>query len=775
MAKVTREKALLYHSEGKPGKIEVTPTKPHSTQADLSLAYSPGVAEPCLEIERNQKHAYDYTAKGNLVAVISNGTAVLGLGDIGALAGKPVMEGKGLLFKIFAGIDVFDIEVDEKDPEKFIAAVKAIAPTFGGINLEDIKAPECFEIERRLKAELDIPVMHDDQHGTAIISAAGLLNALEIAGKKIDAVKIVVNGAGASACSCTRLYVSLGAKKENIVMCDSKGVISVRRTDLNEEKQFFATERSVNTLEEAIVGADVFLGLSVANVLTGKMVQSMNNTPIVFALANPNPEISYEKAQASRSDIIFATGRSDYPNQINNVLGFPYIFRGALDVRATSINEEMKLAAVKALAALAKEPVPDVVNSAYGLSVLTFGKDYLIPKPFDPRLLTWVSGAVARAAIESGVARKTISDWKSYEDNLRDLMGYDTKLLREFTDMAKKNPKRVVFAEGSHENMLKAAAQVRDEGICHPILLGNDMRIAKLASELHIDMEGIEIVNLRHDDETDRRKRYAEILAEKRAREGATFDEALDKMFERNYFGMMMVETGDADAFIAGIYTKYSNTIKVAKEVIGILDGFKTFATMHILIGKKGTYFLLDTLINRHPTTGTLIDLAKLAVEGVNFFAKEPVIAMLSYSNFGADTEGSPASVHEVVRVMQEEFPDLAIDGEMQVNFALDKKLRDRKYPFTRLFGKDVNTLVFPNLTSANITQKLLQEMGEGETIGPIQIGLKKPIHFTDIESSVRDIVNITRIAVVDAIVHERKPKSVNKARIECADVPTSE
>ena len=775
MTKTTRQKALLYHSEGKPGKIEVIPTKPHSTQADLSLAYSPGVAEPCLEIESNPEHAYDYTAKGNLVAVISNGTAVLGLGDIGALAGKPVMEGKGLLFKIFAGIDVFDIEVNEKDPEKFIAAVKAIAPTFGGINLEDIKAPECFEIERRLKAELDIPVMHDDQHGTAIISSAGLLNALEIAGKKIDDVQIVVNGAGASASSCTRLYIALGAKKENIVMCDSKGVISARRGDLNKEKQFFATERNVNTLEEAIVGADVFLGLSVADVLTEKMVQSMNGNPIVFALANPNPEISYEKAQASRPDIIFATGRSDYPNQINNVLGFPYIFRGALDVRATSINEEMKLAAVKALAALAKETVPDVVNSAYGLSVLSFGREYLIPKPFDPRLLTWVSVAVARAAIESGVARKTISDWKSYENNLRDLMGYETKLLREFTDMAQKNPKRVVFAEGNHENMLKAAAQARDEGICHPIVLGNVERITRLANELHIDMEGIEIVNLRHDDETDRRKRYAEILTEKRAREGATFEEALDKMYERNYFGMMMVETGDADAFITGIYTKYSNTIKVAKEVIGILDGFKTFAAMHILIGKKGTFFLLDTLINRHPTTGVLLDLAKLAVDGVRFFAKEPVIAMLSYSNFGADPEGSPASVHEVVKVMQEEFPDLAIDGEMQVNFALDKKLRDRKYPFTRLLGKDVNTLVFPNLTSANITQKLLQEMGEGETIGPIQIGLKKPIHFTDIESSVRDIVNITRIAVVDAIVHERKPKNISKARVACADLPIDE
>jgi malate dehydrogenase (oxaloacetate-decarboxylating)(NADP+) len=756
MAKVTKEQALLYHSEGKPGKIEVIPTKPYSTQADLSLAYSPGVAEPCLEIEKNPEAAYDYTAKGNLVAVISNGTAVLGLGDIGTLAGKPVMEGKGLLFKIFAGIDVFDIEVNEKDPEKFIEAVKAIAPTFGGINLEDIKAPECFTIERRLKEELDIPVMHDDQHGTAIISSAGLLNALDLAGKKIEEVQIVVNGAGASASSCTRLYMALGAKKENIVMCDSKGVISTRRTNLNEEKKFFATDRNVNTLQEALVGADVFLGLSVANVLTGKMVQSMNENPIVFALANPDPEISYEEAKASRTDIIFATGRSDYPNQINNVLGFPYIFRGALDVRAKTINEEMKLAAVKAIAALGKEPVPDVVNAAYGLSILSFGRDYLIPKPMDPRLLTSVSGAVAKAAIDSGIARKIITDWKAYENQLRDRMGYDNKLLRDFTDIAKKDPKRVVFAEGSHPNMLKAASQARDEGFCKPILLGNDERITKLAKELHIDLDGIEIVNLRHDNEMNRRNRYAQILSEKRAREGATLDEAGDKMFERNYFGMMMVETGDADAFITGVYTKYSNTIKVAKEVIGIRDDYKTFATIHIFTSKKGTFFLADTLINRHPSTNVLLDVTKLTVEGVRFFAQEPVISMLSYSNFGADPEGNPATVHEVVKTMQKEFPDLAIDGEMQVNFALDKNLRDAKYPFTRLKGKDVNTLVFPNLTSANIAQKLLQEMGGGEMIGPIQVGLKKPIHFTDIESSVRDIVNITRIAVVDAIVTDK-------------------
>ncbi|MDR0832974.1 MAG: NADP-dependent malic enzyme [Candidatus Symbiothrix sp.] len=751
-----KEEALRYHAEGKPGKIEVIPTKPHSTQYDLSLAYSPGVAEPCLAIEESPETAYDYTAKGNLVAVISNGTAVLGLGDIGALAGKPVMEGKGLLFKIFAGIDVFDIEVNEKDVDKFVEAVKAIAPTFGGINLEDIKAPECFEIERRLKEELDIPVMHDDQHGTAIITSAGLVNALELAGKKIEDVRIVVNGAGASASSCTRLYMALGAKKENIVMCDSKGVINVRRKDLKPEKAFFATSREVNTLAEAMVGADMFLGLSVADVLTPAMVKSMAPNPIVFALANPNPEISYDKATKSRKDLIFATGRSDYPNQVNNVLGFPYIFRGALDTRAKAINEEMKLAAVHAIAGLAKQPVPDVVNAAYGLSMLTFGREYIIPKPMDPRLLTTVSLSVAKAAMDSGVARKAITDWDKYENSLRDLMGYDNKLIRELSETAQKNPKRVVFAEGSHENMLKAAAQVRDEKIAFPILLGNDERIAKLAAELHIDLDGIEVVNLRHDREADRRQRYAKLLAEKRGREGATFDEAQDKMFERNYFGMMMVETGDADAFITGVYTKYSNTIKVAKEVIGIRPEYKTFGSMHILTAQKGTYFLADTLINRHPTTEQLIDLARLTADTVKFFAHEPVMAAISYSNFGSDTEGSPAHVHEVVRGMQERYPDLAIDGEMQVNFALNKDLRDRKYPFSRLFGKEVNTLLFPSLSSANIAQKLLQEMEVGEMIGPIQMGLKKPVHFTDIESSVRDIVNITTVAVIDAIVAEK-------------------
>lgn len=757
MSNITKEEALLYHSQGKPGKIEVTPTKPHSTQRDLSLAYSPGVAEPCLEIAKNQDDAYKYTAKGNLVAVISNGTAVLGLGDIGALAGKPVMEGKGLLFKIYAGIDVFDIEINEKDPEKFIQAVKAIAPTFGGINLEDIKAPECFEIERRLKAELDIPVMHDDQHGTAIISSAGLINALEVAGKKIEDVKIVVNGAGASAIACTSLYVSLGARKENILMLDSKGVITSDRPNLTEQKKMFATDRrDVHTLEEAIKGADVFLGLSKGNILTQDMVRSMADSPIVFALANPVPEISYEDAKASRDDVLISTGRSDYPNQINNVIGFPYIFRGALDVNASAINEEMKLAAVHAIADLAKQPVPDIVNEVYKVNDFAFGPDYFIPKPVDPRLITEVSIAVAKAAMNSGVARKKITDWNAYREHLKELMGYESEFIRQLFSMARSNPQKVVFAEGNHPNMIKAAVEARAEGICNPILLGNDERIGKIAKKLKLNLDGIEIVNLRHDKESARRERYAAILAKKRAREGATYDEACDKMFEPNYFGMMMVETGDADAFITGTYTKYSNTIKVAKEVIGIREGYDHFGTMHIVNSKKGTYYIADTLINRHPDTKTLIDIALLADHTVKFFNHTPVMAMLSYSNFGADTEGSPKTVHDAVDFLQKEYPDLMIEGEMQVNFALDNELRDRKFPFNKLKGKTVNTLVFPNLSSANSAYKLIQDMSDAELIGPIQMGLNKPVHFTDIESSVRDIVNITAVAAVDAIVAKK-------------------
>lgn len=750
-----RDDALAYHAQGRPGKIEVVPTKPHSTQRDLSLAYSPGVAEPCLEIEKDPQKAYDYTSKGNLVAVISNGTSVLGLGDIGAMAGKPVMEGKGLLFKIFAGIDVFDIEVNEKNPEKFIEVVKAISPTFGGINLEDIKAPECFEIEERLKNELTIPIMHDDQHGTAIISACGLLNALELNGKKIEEVRIVVNGAGAAANSCTLLYIALGAKPENIVMLDSKGVINTSRTDLNDRKKPFATTRNISTLEEAVRDADMFLGLSVADVLTPEMLQSMNADPIVFALANPNPEIAYDLAMASREDIIFATGRSDYPNQINNVLGFPYIFRGALDVQATCINEEMKVATVHALAELTKKAVPDVVNAAYSIKKLSFGRDYIIPKPLDPRLLTTVAPAVAKAAMASGVARKPITDWEEYDHKLRDLMGLDNKMIRRLFEMARQNPKRVVFSETNHLNMLKAAETAHAEGICKPVLLGNEEKITNVAKENQISLDGIEIVNLRHDREEERRLRYAEILAKKRKREGMTLDEAAEKMFERNYFGMMMVETGDADAMITGVFSKYADTISIAKEVIGIREGLNHIGAMHIVNTKRGVLFLADTLFNRHPDTEALIDIARLANATVKFFAHDPVIAMISYSNLGADKEGSPASVHKVVDTLHERYPDLVVDGEMQVNYALNKDLRDKKYPFTRLRDKEVNTLVFPNLSSANSAYKLLRETGTNDIIGPIQMGLNRPVHILDVDTPVRDIIHMVAVAVIDAIVEE--------------------
>lgn len=759
MAKITKEEALRYHEGKRPGKIEVVPTKPYFTQTDLSLAYSPGVAEPCLEIQKNPQDAYRYTDKGNLVAVISNGTAVLGLGNIGALSGKPVMEGKGLLFKIYAGIDVFDIEVDESDPDKFVEAVKAISPTFGGINLEDIKAPECFEIERRLKEELDIPVMHDDQHGTAIISAAGMLNALEVNGKDISKIKVVVNGAGAAAISCARLYVALGVKKENIVMLDSKGVISTARERLTPEKVEFATTRNdIHSLEEAIAGADLFLGLSKGNILTKEMVRSMANDPIVFALANPVPEISYEDAMASRPDVLISTGRSDYPNQINNVIGFPYIFRGALDTAATAINEEMKLAAVRAIADLAKQPVPEIVNKVYHVNNLTFGRDYFIPKPVDPRLLTEVSAAVAKAAIDSGVARKTIADWDKYKEHLREFMGRESKLTQQIYDTARTCPQRVVFAEGAHPSMMKAAVQAKEEGICYPILLGNDERIAKLAKELDLSLDGIEVVNLRHDREASRRERYARILNDKRQREGYTFEEANDKMFERNYFGMMMVETGDADAFITGLYTKYSNTIKVAKEVIGLQQGFDHFATMHILNSKKGTYFVADTLINRSPNSDTLVDIARLSEKALHFFNHEPVMAMVSYSNFGSDQGGSAGDVNTAIERLHREYPDWVIDGEMQVNVALNRELRDSKYPFSCLYGKDVNTLIFPCLSAANSSYKMLQALSpDTEIIGPIQMGLNKPIHFIDFESSVQDILNVTAIAVIDAITNKKK------------------
>ena len=759
MLKITKETALAYHAGERPGKIEVKPTKPYRTQTDLSLAYSPGVAYPCLEIQNNENDAYKYTNKGNLVAVISNGTAVLGLGDIGAMSGKPVMEGKGLLFKIYGGIDVFDIEVDEKDPVKFCETVERIAPSFGGINLEDIKAPECFYIEERLKKTLDIPVMHDDQHGTAIISAAGLKNALEVAGKDIKKAKLVINGAGAAAISCTKLYVALGVKKENILMLDSHGVITTDRTDLNPEKAIFATDRKdVHTLEEAVKDADVFVGLSRGNILSKDMIRSMASNPIVFALANPVPEISYEDALDSRPDVIMSTGRSDYPNQINNVIGFPYIFRGALDVHAKAINEEMKMAAVHAIADLAKQPIPDVVNEVYHINDLNFGPKYFIPKPIDPRLITAVSAAVAKAAVDSGVARTPIKDWDKYKEHLKELLGQDSKFTRTLHATAARHPQRIVFAEGGHPTMMKAAVQAKQEGICFPILLGNPDRLNRLANRLKLDLTGIKIIDMRADKEQGKRAKFAKHLSEKLERQGYTFEEAYDKMYERNYFGMSMVEHGDADGFITGLYTKYSNTIKVAKEVIGIRPGYKTFATMHILDTKKGIYYISDTLINRHPDENVLYDIARLSADAVRFFNDKPVMAMISYSNFGTDAIGSPQKVHAAVEKMQQEFPNLAIDGEMQVNFAMDKKLRDDKYPFTRLRGKNVNTLIFSNMSSANGSYKLLQALNsDAEIIGPIQMGLKKPIHFTDFECSVRDIVNITAVAAIDAYVEKIK------------------
>ena len=753
MSNVTKEPALEYHREGKPGKIEVVPTKPYSTQHDLALAYSPGVAYPCKEIEAHPQDVYEYTNKGNLVAVISNGTAVLGLGNIGPEAGKPVMEGKALLFKIFAGLDCFDIEVNEHDPQKFIDVVKAIAPTFGGINLEDIKAPECFEIEQKLRDELDIPVMHDDQHGTAIISGAGLLNALELQGKKIEEIRLVVNGAGAAAISCTKLYMALGVKKENIVMCDSRGVINRKRTDLNEQKREFVTDRDIDTLAQAMDGADVFLGLSIKDVVTVDMVRSMAPKPIVFALANPDPEIAYEAAMSSRPDLIFATGRSDYPNQINNVLGFPYIFRGALDSGASAINEAMKLAAVRAIAALAKEPVPPVVNTAYDMTDIHFGREYILPKPLDPRLLTTVAPAVARAAMESGVARRPITDWDAYEERLRKLMGYDNKLMRRIFEQAKKEPRRVVFGEANTDKMLKAAVIAHKEHLLVPVLLGNEEMIEKRAGRLGLDISGIEIVNLRHDREADRRQRYAAILAEKRQREGLTMPEALEKMFDRNYFGMMMVETGDADAFLGGTYSA-SNTIgDIASEVIGIRPSYKHFAALHIVNTQRGTFYMSDTHVNKEYDTETLYDVARLTRNSVEFFAEKPVMAMLSYSSFGSSKEPVCRRAHDVVEMMHRNYPDLLIDGEMTIRYALNNELRDKTYPFNRLAGEKVNTLVFPDLTSASSAYRLLLEFGVGDTVGPIQMGLNKAIHYIGVDAPVRSILNLAVIAALDAQV----------------------
>ncbi|MGI8892920.1 MAG: NADP-dependent malic enzyme [Bacteroidia bacterium] len=756
MPRINRKQdALDYHSQGRPGKIEVIPTKPYSSQRDLALAYSPGVAEPCLRIQHNKEDVYKYTAKGNLVAVISNGTAVLGLGNIGPEASKPVMEGKGLLFKIFADIDVFDIEIAENRIEEFVRTVKAISPTFGGINLEDIKAPECFEIERRLKEELNIPIMHDDQHGTAIISGAALLNALELAKKKINKVRIVVNGAGASAISCAKLYISLGARKENIIMLDSTGVIHTRRDNLDENKQFFATDKKLESLDQAIKDADIFIGLSKGDVLTADMVKKMAKNPIVFALANPDPEIAYEIAIKTRKDLIIATGRSDYPNQVNNVLGFPYIFRGALDVRATAINEEMKLAAVYALADLAKQPVPEIVNLAYNRKNMVFGRDYIIPKPLDPRLITVVAPAVAKAAIESGVAKHNISDWEAYREELGKRIGNDNKLIRVITSQAKQNPKRVVFAEADTYKILKAAQVVRDEGIAIPILLGNEVKIRALIKENNLELGDTQIIDPRSDEQ--RIQKFGEIFFRKRQRRGFTLYEARKIVRERNYFGALMVELGEADALISGLTRKYSDTIRPALQIIGTVPNVKKVAGMYIMITKKGPLFFADTTITVLPTAEDLVEITLLTAKAVQTFNVQPRIAMLSFSNFGGSDNPEVLTVMKAVEILHKLHPKLIVDGEMQGNFALNQQLLADNYPFSQLMSGEANTLIFPNLSSGNIAYKLLQELGAAEAIGPVLLGMKKPVHILQLGSSVREIVNMITIAVVDAQTRSQK------------------
>lgn len=751
MAKVTKEMALEYHEEGKPGKIEIVPTKPYSSQRDLALAYSPGVAFPCLEIEKDPEDAYRYTNKGNLVGVVSNGTAVLGLGDIGALAGKPVMEGKALLFKIFAGLDAFDIEINEKDPDKIIEIVKAISPTFGGINLEDIKAPECFMIEKRLKEECEIPIMHDDQHGTAIISAAGLLNALMIQGKKIEDIRLVVNGAGAAAISCTKLYVAIGVRPENVVMCDSKGVIRADREGLRGEKKLFATTRDIHTLAEAMKDADVFLGLSVAGVVTPEMIQSMAPKPIVFALANPDPEISYEEAIESRPDVIVATGRSDYPNQINNVIGFPYIFRGALDCGATGINEEMKIAAVHAIADLARLPVPAVVDEAYGRNNIKFGREYILPKPLDPRLLLCVAPAVAEAADKSGIAKRPIKDWDKYQEKLRRLMGDDGKMIRRLAELAREDKRRVVICEGNTDNMLRAAVRLAHDGICRPVVLGNEEMIEKRANRLGLELAGVEIINPRHDREEVTRHRYASILATKKGRQGFTYDLALEKMYDRSYFGMMMVESGDADSCLVATYSAGESIAEDMAQVIGIEPGYNHFATLHILNTRKGTFFIADTAVNPDADTEALVDITRLCDKAVRYFAHEPIMAMLSYSNFGSSQRPEATMVADAVKILHEKYPEIKVDGEMQVDFALNTKRRDERFPFNTLKGKNVNTLIFPNLTAANVTGKMMLSMGIGSIIGPIQIGLKKPVYFVNGNATESEIYDLVTISAVEA------------------------
>ncbi len=748
-SKKLNQEALDYHAMGRPGKIEVIPSKPYSTQRDLSLAYSPGVAEPCLRIADQPEDVYKYTAKGNLVAVISNGTAVLGLGNIGPEAAKPVMEGKGLLFKIFADIDVFDIEINETDIDRFVQTVKAIAPTFGGINLEDIKAPECFAIEQRLKKELNIPIMHDDQHGTAIISGAALLNALELARKKIEDIRIVVSGAGASAISCAKLYLSLGARKENIIMFDSTGAIHSERTDLDENKVFFAIKTSIRTLDEAMKGADVFLGLSKGNIVNQDMVRSMAKNAIVFALANPDPEITYPEALAAREDIIIATGRSDYPNQVNNVLGFPYIFRGALDVRATQINEAMKLAAVRAIAELAKDPVPEIVNLAYNQKNIVFGKDYIIPKPLDPRLITTVAPAVARAAIESGVAQAPIANWNHYVENLQKRLGLDNKLIRVVTSKARQNPQRVVFAEADNYKILKAAQIVRDEGIAKPILLGNQERIRALLEENKLDLGDTPIIDPRREEE--KRHEFGEIFFRKRKRRGFTLYEAKKIMNERNYYGAMMVETGEADALISGLTRKYSDTIRPALQIIGTQEDVKKVAGMYIMMTKKGPFFFADTTINVNPTAEDLAEITVLTAWAVQQFNVKPRIALLSFSNFGAHDDPHAKKVRDAVAILHQKYPGMLVDGEMQANFALNPLLLSDNFPFCEFADQGANTLIFPSLDAGNIAYKLLQEMGGAEAIGPVLLGMKKPVHILQLGSSVREIVNMVTIAVVDA------------------------
>lgn len=753
-----RREALVYHAKPKPGKIEVVPTKKYSTQRDLALAYSPGVAAPCLEIEKDKNNSYKYTSKGNLVAVISNGTAVLGLGDIGAEASKPVMEGKGLLFKIFADIDVFDIEVDTKDVEEFIATVKNIAPTFGGINLEDIKAPEAFEIERRLKEELDIPVMHDDQHGTAIISAAALLNAVELAGKKMEEVRIVVSGAGAAAVSCSRLYKSFGAKAENMVMLDSKGVIREDRETLTDEKREFASHRKIDTLDEAMQDADVFVGLSVADIVTPAMLLSMADNPIVFAMANPDPEIDYDLAVSTREDLIMATGRSDHPNQVNNVLGFPFIFRGALDVRASKINEEMKKAAVRALANLAKEPVPEQVNIAYGETKLNFGREYIIPKPFDARLLTEIPPAVAKAAMESGVAKEPIEDWQRYEDELYERLGGDNKITRLMLNRAKMDPKRVVYAEADHLDVLKAAQISRDEGVCKPILLGRREVILELMEEIDFENgDDIVIIDPKSDEQKEQVNAYAEKYWETSQRKGVTLYEAQKLLRERNYFAAMMVNAGDADALLSGYSRAYPTVVKPILDLIGMAKGVSRIAATNLMNTSRGPIFISDTSININPSAGDLARIAKMTSYIIKMFGMEPVMAMISYANYGSSNHPEARKVKDAVEILHQRTPELLVDGELQVDFALNKEMLQSKFPFSKLAGRKVNALIFPNLDSANSTYKLIKELNKSDSIGPIMMGLKKPAHILQLGASVEEMVNMTAVAVIDAQEKDKK------------------